>query len=157
MSEAVKTLEPNKSLVSTKDLMAKFKEIEKILGDTPGAKHGDDIAPLVHKFAGGQYIRQITMPAGMYILSKIHKTKHPYFILRGDVSVVTEKGVIRLVAPYSGITQAGTQRLLYIHSETVWTTVHVTDKTDLKEIEADLIAKSYDELPSSVKDKEFIP
>ena len=112
-----------------------------------GAVNGkNELCPLKHSYGDGCYIRQITMPKGVLLVSKIHKTKHPYFILKGDVSVLTEQGVVRLTAPYSGITEAGTQRVLYMHEETVWTTVHSTNKTDPVEIEKDIIAKSFDEL-----------
>jgi len=127
----------------------KMLEIEADLALMPGAVFGDDCAPLKHTFADGAYIREITMPAGMLITSKIHKVCHPYFVLKGDVSVLTEEGVVRIKAPFSGITPAGTKRLLYIHEETVWTTVHVTKETDLKKIETEIIAKTFDDLPNS--------
>ena len=86
------------------------------------------------------------MPKEMFIASKIHKTDHPYFVMSGDVSVVTEEGVVRIKAPYWGITKAGTKRALYTHEETVWCTVHVTKETDLKKIEEEIIAKDFTEL-----------
>ena len=43
--------------------------------------------PLVHRFTEGLYVREIFMPAGSLITSKIHKTQHQYFILKGAVSV----------------------------------------------------------------------
>jgi len=125
--------------------------LENEMHKLPDAKYGDDVAPLKHTFADGLYIRQITMPKGMLLTSKIHKTTHPYFVLKGDVSVLTEQGTVRIKAPFSGITKAGTKRVLYIHEETVWATVHATKQTDLKKIETEVIAKSYDELPNHVK------
>jgi hypothetical protein len=35
---------------------------------------------------------------------------------------------------------------VFTHKETVWTTVHATEKTDLKEIEEEIIAKSFNEI-----------
>jgi hypothetical protein len=87
------------------------------------------------------------MPKGALLTSKIHKVTHPYFVLKGEVSVLTEKGIQRIKAPYSGITPAGTKRILYIHEETVWTTVHVTKEKDLEKIEEEVIANSFDDLP----------
>ena len=104
----------------------------------------DKINPSVHTFADGMYIRQITMPAGQIIVSKIHGQTHPYFILKGDVSVMTEDGVKRYKAPYSGITEAGTNRVLYTHEDTVWTTVQRTNETDLDKIEEDVMIKETD-------------
>lgn len=125
--------------------------VEARMREMPGVKLGDDCAPLKHKFGDGLYIREITMPKGMLLVSKLHKTTHPYFILKGDVSVLTEKGVVRLKAPYSGITKAGTKRVLYMHKKTVWTTVHATKETNLEKIEEQVIAKTYEDLPEDVK------
>lgn len=129
-----------------RDAILKF---EKRLSKVPGAKFGDDCAPLKHTFTDDCYVRQITMPKGMIVTSKIHKTNHPYFILKGDVSVATEEEIIRIKAPYSGITKAGTKRVLYIHEETIWITVHLnpTNTQDLEKIEKRIIAKTFDELP----------
>ncbi len=96
--------------------------------------------PVEHRFTPGMYIRQIFMPAGALVVSKIHKTEHPFVISMGDVSVWThEDGVVRCTAPYTGITKPGTRRLLYMHLDTLWTTFHVTDLTDVDEIEREII------------------
>lgn len=131
----------------TTNIRAKILEVEEVIKKIPGAMIGD-CCPLKHTFVDGAYVREITMPKGMLIVSKIHKICHPYFILKGDVSVLTEEGVVRLKAPYSGVTPAGTKRVLYIHEDTVWTTVHVTKETDLKKIEEEIIAKTFDEVDS---------
>lgn len=87
--------------------------------------------PLTHRFTPGMYSRQIFMPAGSLILTERHKTTHPFVVSQGDLSVWTaEAGVVRLRAPYTGITTPGTQRIIYIHEDTIWTTFHVTDETD---------------------------
>ena len=91
------------------------------------------------------------MPAGFILTSKIHKKDHPYFILKGKVSVLTEEGPVLLEAPYYGITPAGTKRVCYIHEDVLWVTVHVTEKTDLQEIEEEVIAKDFSELPDDTK------
>jgi hypothetical protein len=52
----------------------------------------------------------------------------------------------RIKAPHVGITKAGTQRVVYTHEATRWATVHETEETDLAKIEAEVIAKSFDEL-----------
>jgi hypothetical protein len=91
--------------------------------------------PLIHRFTPGLYIREIFMPKDTLLTSVRHLTTHPFFIMKGDVSVwYTNIPVQRYVAPYTGITKAGTRRLLYTHEDTIWTTVHVTDLTDPDEI-----------------------
>jgi len=87
--------------------------------------------PLTHRFTPGLYSRQILMPAGSLVASRIHKTEHPYVISKGDISVWTrEDGLVRLKAPHTGITRPGTRRILFAHEDTVWTTFHATGETD---------------------------
>jgi quercetin dioxygenase-like cupin family protein len=97
-----------------------------------------------HDFADGQYVRTIVMPKDLVIATKIHNQNHPFFVMKGECSVYTEKGMQRIKAPYHGITEAGTKRLLYIHEECTWVTVHCTEKLTLEEIENECIAKDFD-------------
>jgi len=120
---------------------------EQKLAQLPGSVSGeelDKLCPLIHKFVDGAYVREIFMPKGTLLTSKIHKICHPYFVLKGDCSVLTDEGIVRIKAPYSGITQPGTKRILYIHEDTVWITVHVTKHKDLDQIEEEIIAKDFD-------------
>ena len=56
--------------------------VEDMILKAPGAMKGDCF-PLKHKFVDGAYVREIFMPKGAFVVSKIHKFKHPYFILKG--------------------------------------------------------------------------
>ena len=142
--------------LSNNVVRAKIMEFEDRLRNVPGAMVGDCF-PLTHKFVDGAYVREIRVPKGTLLTTKIHKICHPYFLLKGDVSVLTETGIVRLKAPYSGITPAGTKRIIYIHEDTVWTTVHVTKEKDLDKIEEEVIANSFEELSDeNEKTIEFI-
>jgi predicted PolB exonuclease-like 3'-5' exonuclease len=59
--------------------------------------------------------------------------------------VVTEFGVERYRAPKTFVSMPGTKRALVTLQDTIWTTYHVTDKTDLVQIEEEIIAKDYAE------------
>lgn len=123
--------------------------LETAIKQIPSAFIGDsEHCPLTHSFADGVYVREIFIPKGTLLVGKIHKHSHPNIILRGDVSVATEEGPKRLKGPLSMISPAGTKRVVYAHEDTIWITIHVTDKKDLVEIEDEIIAKTYDELPS---------
>jgi len=130
--------------LSPKEVRTKILQAEELMRQHPDAME-DDCCPLKHKFVDGAYVREIYMPAGMLLTSKIHKVKHPFFIMKGDVSVLNseEGGAVRHKAPYWGITPANTKRILFIHEDTVWITVHITDSQDLEEIEKEIIAPSY--------------
>lgn len=106
----------------------------------------NEVFPLRHIFAPHAYAREMTLPAGHWIIGKIHKHAHLNFITKGRVAVVTEDGLMFINAPYTFVSSVGTKRLVMILEETIWTTVHITDKTDLAEIEEEVIAKDYSQL-----------
>ena len=100
----------------------------------------------VNLFAPGIYVRILKMYAGDCIISKIHKTEHFAVVLEGRCTVVKHDGTREeIVAPRIFKTQPGTQRALYIHEDTTWATFHPTDKTDVAEIEKDVIASDWDD------------
>jgi hypothetical protein len=81
--------------------------------------------PLEHRFTPGMYSRTIFMPAGDIVISGLHITRHQYVISKGCCSVYTaEEGFVTLTAPFVGITEPETRRLLVIHEDTIWTTFH---------------------------------
>lgn len=83
--------------------------------------------PLVHLFTPGLYVRQIRMPAGTMLTSRVHKTTHPFIVLCGCISVISESERVTYdasIVPYVGVTPAGTRRALYAHTDTVWATFH---------------------------------
>ena len=101
--------------------------------------------PVKHCFTPGLYSREIFMPASAppvftIITTQIHKTEHQYIVSTGKLDVWTEgRGWVRIVAPFHGITKAGTRRALRIIEDTIWTTFHPTDKTTVPEVMEELI------------------
>lgn len=103
-------------------------------------QHKQVSTPLEHTFTPGLYTRKIFMPKGTLIISKIHKTEHPFVVLSGRAAVWIEgTGVVMLEAGHLGITKPGTRRILYIHEDCEWATFHPTQLTDLEEIEKVLV------------------
>lgn len=97
------------------------------------------VMPLTHRFTDGMYIREIFMPAGTLLTSKIHKTNHPFVVTQGKCVVFDGNKIEHIQGPHTGITEQNTRRLLYIEEDTTWLTFHVTDKTDVHEIEKEII------------------
>jgi len=122
-------------------------DFEDALAQVPTATKGDrKDCPLKHSFADGIYVREIFIPADMLLTGKIHKHAHPNFLMKGKVKVVTEgAGEEVLEAPVSMISKAGTKRIVYTITDTVWVTVHhnPTNTQDLLVIEDNVIAKNY--------------
>jgi hypothetical protein len=105
--------------------------------------------PLKHTFATGVYMREIFLPKGTIVVGKIHRHDHVNFISYGDVTVLTKDGRQRLVGPITMVSTAGTKRAVFVHEDTVWTTIHAnpTNETDLEKLEEFIIAKNYAEFP----------
>jgi hypothetical protein len=125
---------------------------EKILSVEENLRHvisekilDEQVCPLEHLFAPGAYARTIFVPKDTLVVTKILKVAHFAMLLQGKVTVATEEGPVLLTAPKIFVTKAGTKRVVYTHEDTMWTTIHVTSKTDLAEIEDDVVAKSYEE------------
>lgn len=103
--------------------------------------------PLRHIFAPGAYAREMSIRAGHWAIGKIHKHAHLSFITKGRIAVLTEDGPTVITAPYTFVNTPGAKRVVLALEDTIWTTVHITEKTDLAEIEEDVIAKNFDEIP----------
>jgi hypothetical protein len=85
----------------------------------------DEDCPLQHNFPDRLYTRELFMPAGSVITSRVHRFDNPFFILKGRVTVLSEnEGRVTYIGPCYGITKPGTRRLLLVHEDTIWVTVH---------------------------------
>jgi len=98
-------------------------------------------APLIHKFTPNMYIREVFMPKGSMLTSKVHKTEHPFVVLTGVAVVATPEGETEvLAAGHSGITKPNTRRVLFIEADCRWVTFH-----PLSEAEEDARANGLEE------------
>jgi len=102
--------------------------------------------PVTHRFADGIYLREIFMPKGTRIIGKIHSTQHFNVVLTGSCTVITAEGVEEIKAPHTFVSKAGVQKVVVVHEDCQWQTLHVTDKKDLEEIEKEVIVEDYDQL-----------
>lgn len=104
--------------------------------------------PVNHHFAKGLYARELFIPAGTVLTGKIHRFEQINIISQGEISVLTEEGIVRIKAPYTLVSPPGTKRVGYAHEDTVWTTIHPNpdDETDLEALEMRLIAPSFEAL-----------
>src|ERR1035437_9271642 len=98
--------------------------------------------PIKHYFSPGIYARELFIPAGTLLTGKIHKFEQLNIMSQGDMSVLTESGIKRVQAPFTIVSPAGTKRIAFAHTDTVWTTIHATEETDLDKIEGLLVANS---------------
>jgi hypothetical protein len=122
---------------------------EKVLRLEQELLRGETIdLPVNHHFAQGLYARELFIPKGTVLTGKIHRFEQINIISQGEISVLTEDGIVRIKAPYTLVSPPGTKRVGYAHEDTVWTTIHPNpgDETDLEALEARLIAPCFDVL-----------
>ena len=107
--------------------------------------HPETRIPVRHYFANGLYAREITIPPDVMAVGKIHKTQHINVLSKGDVTMLTAQGPLRVSAPYTWIVEPGKKAAAYAHSETVWTSfcMNPSDERDLVKLEAALISPLY--------------
>ena len=145
-------------------LWEKIIELEKQILTINGAVHhkaGDkqseqmkETYPLKQHIEGGLYTRQLFMPKGSLVISMVHKQNHPSFLLKGELSYLSDDGkVVRIKGPHVIFTKTGTQRVLYIHKDCHWACVYKTDAETFEEAEADVYTNDYKELPKEIIEK----
>ena len=98
--------------------------------------------PLEHFICNKTYTRQITLPKDMLLTGKVHNFDHVSILSKGDVSVMTDEGVTRIKAPATWISKAGTKRLIYVHEETIWSTIHHSENTLVEDLEKEIVHES---------------
>jgi hypothetical protein len=132
-----------------KEFREKITELEEAIisvqGTTGEVMHKAN--PVKHTFAGGCYIREIYNPAHELIVTKIHKKEHPFFLMKGEMSILTEEGIQNIKAPYQGVTKPGTKRAIYTHEECIFITVHATENTTVEDVEEEVVCTKYEDLP----------
>lgn len=116
-----------------------WKEKIKFLADKMSAIPQVD-CPLNHHFSDHVYVREIHMPAGSIVIGKIHKTKHLNIIIKGCVTLHNEDGSKEMLrGPLTFESLPGVQKVLYIHEDTIWSTIHMTENRDMESLENEII------------------
>lgn len=101
-----------------------------------------------HHFGTGVYGRELFIPAGNVIVSRIHKGKTLNVIAQGEISVIDpEKGFNTYKAPHVFVSSPMTKRIVIAHEDTLWITSHenINNSEDLNEIEDRIIAKNFND------------
>lgn len=92
-----------------------------------------------HYFANGMYCRKCYLPAGTLFVGKIQRHEHFFMIVQGWLDVYHEGGIVAMQEGTVVVSSPGTRRIGVTYEDTIAVTVHRTDKTDLDEIEKEII------------------
>ena len=107
--------------------------------------------PVKHMFSPGLYAREVFVPVGTFCIGKLHRGPSVHVVSQGSMRVLTEQGLNVVTAPCTFVAEGGTKRMGYATENTVWTTVHATNTTDLAELEEELIAEDYSDIELSTQ------
>lgn len=86
--------------------------------------------PVKHYVNNGIYYREITIPKGVFMTGSMYEGAHIHFVIRGDMTVMTEDGLKRVTGAQTFVSPPGVKRAGFAHEETVWAGVIRTDETD---------------------------
>lgn len=106
---------------------------------------------ITNHLVDGLYVRELLIPRGAVIISRVHKRALVNIISKGKVIVIDTHGCNEYTAPCTFISKAGTQRFVCAPEETVWNTAHITDVTNPDDLVDDLTFTHYSEFISYSK------
>lgn len=107
--------------------------------------------PFTEALVDGLYTRTVFIPKGCELVGKIHRRPCVNIVAKGDITIMTETGYMRVQAGYTVTSPAGIQKIGYAHEDTIFINVFRTEVTDLALIEADLICENHEALSAEEK------
>jgi hypothetical protein len=128
---------------------ARVLELEAAMQTLPDSYDMDEFndGKVTHHFGSGVYGRELFIPKGNVIVSKIHRGKTFNVIAKGRIVVICpHKGYNVYEGPQCFVSEPFTKRVVIALEDTLWITSHGTDKTDLVEIEDEIIAKDFSQV-----------
>ncbi len=95
----------------------------------------------IHRFSDGCYAKELRIPTGVMLSGALHKTNHHWVLSKGKIFVKNGNEKIIYEAPYHGQTYSGDKRIIFAFEDSVFTTFHVTDSTDIEEIGREILGE----------------
>ena len=103
-----------------------------------------------HYVYNGMYCRKVHIPAGVAVVSKVHKTEHFFIGCAGSLHV-SGQGDSYILSPGDVVkSEIGTKRAVFALDDVICMTLHRTDKTDIDDIFEEIVIND----PNSPYDKD---
>lgn len=123
-------------------------ELEALMANNPVE------CPITRRFAKGIYSREIFMPKNQFVSGKIHKEEHLFALMQGVLAISTDGVDWEIyVAPYTGVSKAGTRRVAYIFQDTIFASFHANPDN---ETNPEILDDRYVTWKNKLIEKEFI-
>ena len=111
------------------DLTPSFSDVQELLEYVEPDEAEVSGLMLWDSLANGLYSRAMSLPGGVIAGGKKHRKGGAVALLQGELTIVTEQGTERVVAPRFWNDEPGVQRVAYAHKDSVIVTVHATEET----------------------------
>lgn len=89
----------------------------------------------------GVLVRTVSIPKDNLVVGEVHKFANVCFLIKGKIQVHYNGAVEYLEAPQMIISTPNTRKVVYAIEDTVWSSIHKTTKTNLFEIEKEIIVE----------------
>lgn len=91
-----------------------------------------------HHFCKGLYARELLIPKGAVIVGKMHASENFFLLTKGEMTVWTANGMVRVKAPFMTVTKPGEKRVGFAHEDSVTVNFHGNpdDCTDMQILES---------------------
>lgn len=111
--------------------------LEELMLELPQAE-----CPVVHHFGPGIYIREVTLPAGVFAIGHAQRYEHLNIMLRGAVVIIGDDGNSHTLRAPLIFTGKPGRKVGYVLEETIWQNVYATEERDIDILEATYLNKS---------------
>lgn len=109
--------------------------------------------PVLHRFLGDMYAREIIIPKGTLLTGRIHKFDHFDIMVSGDITVSTDEGGPKRMKGFHFLDgKAGKKRAGYAHEDTRWITFHSAEERSPEDMYDFLTCGSFAEFESFMID-----
>lgn len=122
-----------------------LKDLMKERGDCEDATKLLQTTNIHHHFEDGVYGRELLLPEGTIVVSRVHKKGSINVISKGEVIIIDTNGWREVKAPSTFTSPRGTHRIVIALEDTVWTGVHHTHEKDPNDLFEDLTCETYNE------------
>ena len=94
-----------------------------------------------HMFSDGVYVRTMFVPAGTFVIGKVHKFKTVNIMTKGTALIYAgpNKPAVKIEAPLTFVSNPMERKMAFFLEDSEWVNVHPTEQTDLEKIESEFI------------------
>lgn len=117
--------------------------LQQIAGSDTGDRDQINDNGLQEYLVGGAYVRELFIPKGMFITSKIWMKTRMWIIASGEVTFTTEMGTQRVKGPFRMVVPHGSKVAFFTHEDTLWFAITGVDAEKLEDIEDEVTTMDY--------------